>query len=38
MLKIPVSERITRKTLKTEKIFEIIPDPNINLLFRIVPD
>jgi aminopeptidase N len=37
MLKIPVSERITRKTLKTEKIFEIIPDPDINLLFRIVP-
>ncbi|MGD0753417.1 MAG: M1 family metallopeptidase [Bacteroidales bacterium] len=38
ILKIPISERITRKTLKTEKILEIIPDPNVNLLFRIVPD
>jgi aminopeptidase N len=36
--KIPVSDRITRKTIKTENILEIIPDPNINLLFRIVPD
>jgi aminopeptidase N len=32
--KIPVSDRITRKTIKTENILEIIPDPNINLLFR----
>jgi aminopeptidase N len=38
ILKIPVSERITRKTLKTEKILEIIPDPNINLLFRFIQD
>jgi aminopeptidase N len=38
IIKIPVSDRITRKTLKTEKILEILPDPNINLLFRIVPD
>ncbi len=38
IIKIPVSDRITRKTLKTEKILEIIPDPNINLLFTIVPD
>jgi aminopeptidase N len=36
-IKIPVSDRITRKTLRTDKILEIIPDPNINLLFRIVP-
>jgi aminopeptidase N len=35
---IPVSERITRKTLRAEKINEIIPDPNINLLFRMIPD
>jgi aminopeptidase N len=36
-IKIPVSDRITRKTLRADKILEIIPDPNINLLFRIVP-
>jgi aminopeptidase N len=34
MIKIPVSERITKKTLKIEKITEVIPDPEINLLFR----
>lgn len=34
--KIPVSDRITRKTLRIGKIIEIIPDPDINLLFRIV--
>ena len=38
IVKIPVSDRIARKTLKTEKILEIMPDPNINLLFRMVPD
>ena len=38
MLKIPVSDRITRKTIRIEKITEILPDPDINLLFRIVPD
>lgn len=36
--KIPVSDRITRKTIRTDKILEIIPDPNINLLFRNVTD
>ena len=34
LLKIPVSDRITRITVKTGKILEIIPDPNTNLLFR----
>ena len=34
LLKIPVSDRITRMTVKTDKILEIIPDPNTNLLFR----
>jgi hypothetical protein len=38
ILKIPVSDRITRKSIRSEKVTEIIPDPNINLLFRIVPD
>ena len=38
LVKIPVSDRITRKTVRTEKIIEIIPDPNVNLLFRIVTD
>jgi aminopeptidase N len=32
---IPVSERITRTEVKTDKITEIIPDPDVNLLFRI---
>jgi aminopeptidase N len=35
-LKISVSDRITRKTIKTEKILEILPDPDINLLFTLV--
>jgi aminopeptidase N len=35
---IPVSGRVTRQTFKTEKIIEIIPDPNVNLLFRTVTD
>lgn len=38
LYKIPVSDRITRKTIYTKKIIEIIPDPNINLLFRMVHD
>jgi aminopeptidase N len=38
ILTIPVSDRVTGKTLRTEKISEIIPDPNTNLLFRMVPD
>jgi aminopeptidase N len=36
LLKIPVSERITIKTIKTQEITEIIPDPNTNLLFRLI--
>jgi aminopeptidase N len=35
-IKIPVSDRITIKTIKTEKILEILPDPDINLLFTLV--
>jgi aminopeptidase N len=38
LLKVPVSERITVKSLKTEKISEIIPDPDVYLLFRLIPD
>ena len=38
IIKIPVSERITRMSIRSEKVTEIIPDPNIYLLFRIVPD
>jgi aminopeptidase N len=34
IIKIPVSDRITKKILRIGKILEIIPDPNINLLFR----
>jgi aminopeptidase N len=37
IIKVPVSERIARKTIRSEKIIEIVPDPDINLLFRIVP-
>jgi aminopeptidase N len=37
LMKIPVSERITRKTIKTQEITQIIPDPNTNLLFRNIP-
>ena len=37
-IKVYVSDRITRKSLKNEKIQEIIPDPDVNLLFSIVPD
>jgi aminopeptidase N len=38
IIKIPVTDRMTRKTLRVETIKEIIPDPNVNLLFRIIPD
>jgi aminopeptidase N len=38
LYKIPVSDRITRKILTTEKILELIPDPNTNLLFRMIQD
>ena len=38
IVKIPVSERITRESVKSEKVTELMPDPNIYLLFRIVPD
>ncbi len=36
-VKIPVSERITRKAIKIQDITGIIPDPDTNLLFRIIP-
>ena len=36
--KISVSERIPGKTVKTEKIIEIIPDPDVQLLFRNLND
>lgn len=35
IVKIPVSEKTTIENIKTEKISGIIPDPNVNLLFRI---
>jgi aminopeptidase N len=37
LIKIPVSDRITRRTLNSGKILEIKTDPNINLLFRMDP-
>jgi aminopeptidase N len=33
VVKIPVSDKITKKIVETDKIVEIIPDPNVNLLF-----
>lgn len=33
---IPVTDRITRKSIKSEKILELIPDPETNLLFRAI--
>ena len=38
MIKIPISEKTTKRTIRSEKVIEIIPDPNINLLFRIYKD
>lgn len=38
IIKIPVSDRITRKTLNYRSILEIKADPNINLLFRMDTD
>jgi aminopeptidase N len=38
LVNIPVSDRITRKAWNAEKIIEVIPDPDINLLYRIVQD
>lgn len=38
LYKIPVSERITKTIINSRKIIKIVPDPNINLLFRMVPD
>jgi aminopeptidase N len=35
-LKIPVSEKITRMTVKSGKIIELTPDPDTNLLFRYI--
>jgi aminopeptidase N len=36
--KISVSEKVTRITVKSEKIIEIIPDPDVQLLFRNLND
>ena len=36
LLKIPVSERITRKTIKAREVTGVIADPNTNLLFRLI--
>ena len=38
LYKIPVSDRITRKMIDTNRILGIVPDPNTNLLFRMVRD
>ncbi len=38
LVKIPVSKRITTETIGIDNITEVNPDPNINLLYRIVPD
>ncbi len=35
---IEVSERITKLTIKAGQIKEIIPDPDVNLLFRQVSE
>jgi aminopeptidase N len=34
IINIPVAERFTTKTVRIEKILEIIPDPDSDLLFR----
>lgn len=36
--KIRISERVTRLSIKTGKINEIVPDPDVNLLFRQVSE
>jgi len=36
ILKIPVSEKVTVKTIKTQGIIEITPDPDTNLMFRLI--
>jgi aminopeptidase N len=33
-----ISDRVTKLTIKTEKIYGIIPDPDVNLLFRQVSE
>ncbi len=38
LIKVPVSERITNISIESDSITDIIPDPNINLLFRSVSD
>jgi aminopeptidase N len=38
LIKVPVSDRITKINVKSDSITDIIPDPNINLLFRTVTD
>jgi len=36
VINIPVTDRVTKKSVKTEKILELIPDPETNLLFRAI--
>jgi aminopeptidase N len=36
ILKIPVTEKVTIKTIKAQEITQIIPDPDTNLLFRLI--
>jgi aminopeptidase N len=37
LIRIPVSEKTTIRNIEAEKISRIIPDPDVNLLFRISP-
>ena len=36
--KVQISEKVTILTLKAAKLTELIPDPNVNLLFRLIPN
>ena len=38
VIKVPVTDRITKRNLQSEKVFEIIPDPDIKLLFNMIPN
>jgi aminopeptidase N len=37
-ISVPVKERITKINIKAEPGFELTPDPDVRLLFRILPD
>ncbi len=36
MEKVQVSDRVTKLTVKADKLLDMIPDPDINLLFRLI--